>query len=105
MTVYTVKVVTRGNKNTRWQFADGYGNLYDGLLPTNGNYRVGQELDKDAFSSIRSVRTGQNSVEQVLAIRDAEAASAQNYVNVLTGEVLATTCTEAEFESMMECEF
>lgn len=126
MTVYIVKSVSKGAKNTRWQFADGYGSLFDGLLPTSGNYRVGQEIDKDAFSSIRALNNGQhcqigqngvmNSVEQIQAIRDAERAAVagycthdtvetSNYVNALTGEVIAQNMTEAEFEAMMETEF
>lgn len=114
MTVYLIKSIAKGQKNTRWQFADCYGSLFDGLLPTSGNYVPGQEIDKDAFSSIRGVNEGQhcqigqdgvqNTVEQILALRDAEAVQTANYVNVLTGETLAQNVTEAEFESMMESE-
>lgn len=112
MTVYIIKIVAKGNKNTRWQFADGYGNIFDGLLPTSGNYNVGMELDKDAFSSIRTIKSAasplstevsMNSVDEVLAIRDAEAAMTNQYVDIVTGQT--AQMTEAEFEAALEKEF
>ena len=101
MTVYILRMVNRGGKNTRWMFADGYGSKFDGLLPNSGNYRIGQELDKDAFSSIRELNDGSHTQIGVNAVAEA-AAERQNYVDLVTGETCARNMSEAEFEAFLE---
>ena len=102
MTVYITKQIAKGQKNTRWQFSDGNGGLWDGLLPTAGDYRVGQELDNSLFKSIRLLEGDSQSTESLST--DFTPAETHTYVNVLTGQVLAQDMTEAEFEAALEVE-